>query len=297
MSTITASLVKELRQRTGAGMMECKKALVESNADLEKAIEIMRKSGQAKAVKKAGREAAEGLVVITKSSDGNTSLIMEINCETDFVAREKDFQTFANNVANLILEKKVASVEELKNTQLGVNTVEEARTELVAKIGENISIRRFSMIEAKSGQYLGTYLHGGAELARIGVVVLLEKEDEELAKDLAMHIAAMNPECVSKEEISADRIAKEKEVFLAQEKDSKKPPEIMEKIIAGKINKFCSEISLLGQTFVKDNNMSVEALLKQKQNKVLSFTKFAVGEGIERAKTDFVADVMSQVNN
>jgi len=239
---ITAAMVKELRERTGAGMMECKKALTEAGGDMEAAIEAMRKSGAAKADKKAGRVAAEGVIITRVSQDGKHVAIVEINSETDFVAKDDNFLEFANQVADLIIEKHPADLEALKALPLGDGTVEEARQALVAKIGENIQIRRFLIIDVEGGN-VGTYLHG----SRIGVVVDIAGGDEALARDIAMHIAASKPMCVSEEDVPEDVLAKEKEILVAQAQDSGKPAEIIEKMVQGRLRKFLGEITLVGQ--------------------------------------------------
>ncbi|PWK54312.1 translation elongation factor Ts [Pleionea mediterranea] len=288
---ITAALVKELRERTGAGMMECKKALVETDGDIEKAIENMRKSGQAKAAKKAGRVAAEGLIIIKTSDDAKTAAIVEVNCETDFVARDENFVGFANKVAEIALAGKISDVEALKSADYADgNTVEQARENLVAKIGENMAVRRVSIVESNEGS-LGSYSHG----VRIGVVVETKGGDEELNRDLAMHIAASKPDYLNPDAIPAEILEKEKEIFSAQALESGKPAEIVEKMIGGRIRKFAGEISLTGQAFIKDPSQTVEKLLKSKSAEVLSFVRFEVGEGIEKKEEDFAAEVMAQV--
>lgn len=283
---ITAALVKELRERTGAGMMDCKKALQEANGDIEVAIEEMRKSGAAKAAKKAGRIAAEG--VITIKQDGQDITILETNCETDFVAKDENFVTFTNNVIEAIIANNPADVDALMQASLGDQTVEAANQQLVAKIGEKITVRRFEKITA-SGQ-LGSYSHGD----RIGVVVELEGGDESLAKDIAMHIAASKPVCVSEEQVPQDVLDKEKEIFSAQAAESGKPPEIIEKMVTGRIKKYLKEITLLGQPFVKDPEQTVEKLLKAANASVTSFLRYEVGEGIEKKVDNFAEEVMSQ---
>ena len=285
---ISASQVKELRDRTGAGMMECKKALVETNGDIELAIENMRKSGQAKAAKKAGRIAAEG-IILTRTND-ECAVIVEINCETDFVSRDEGFLAFANKVADAALANKTADVEALKAVDLEGSSVEDAREALVAKIGENIQLRRVSLIAAE-GANLAAYLHGG----RIGVIVSIEGGDDEVAKDVAMHVAASNPMVVSPDEVPADVQEKEKEIFVAQARESGKPDEIIEKMIVGRMKKYLGEVSLTGQPFVKDPSTSVGDLLKGKGAVAKSFIRFEVGEGIEKKEEDFAAEVMAQV--
>jgi len=287
--SITAKLVQDLRERTGAGLMDCKRALEAVAGDIEAAIEAMRKSGQAKADKKAGRVAAEGIVLAKSSADGKCAAIVEINCETDFVARDEQFKHFADNVVNMALQAKAQSVEQLAKLSLGTQTVEEARQALVAKIGENIQIRRVACIET-SGT-VASYVHG----SRIGVLVDLVGGDAQLGKDLAMHIAANSPLVVNRNQVPADVIAKEKEIFSAQAQASGKPAAIVEKMIDGRISKFVDEISLMGQPFVKDPNTTVAKLLEQSSAKVNSFTRFAVGEGIEKQTENFVDAVMAQV--
>ena len=287
---ITAALVKELRERTGAGMMECKKALVETDGDIDKAIENMRKSGQAKAAKKAGRVAAEGIILIKTAEDKKTAAILEINCETDFVARDENFVGFANKVVDVALANKINDVEALNAAELDGATVEETRANLVAKIGENMNVRRVKIIESAEG-LLGSYRHGD----RIGVVVELKGGDEELARDIAMHVAAVKPDYIRADEIPADVMDKEKEIFTAQALESGKPAEIVEKMIGGRLNKFAAEISLMGQPFVKEPSQTVEKLLKSKQADVVSFVRFEVGEGIEKKEEDFASEVMAQV--
>ena len=287
---ITATLVKELRERTGAGMMECKKALVETNGDIEAAIEQMRKSGMAKADKKADRIAAEGTIAMARSADGKRAVLVEVNCETDFVAKGDDFKAFAEKVASRALGSGASTAEALLQTAIedGGATVEDARKALIAKIGENISVRRVSRVESTG--VVGAYLHG----TRIGVLTSLEGGNEELAKDIAMHIAASKPVCVSAAEVPAEVIEKEKEIFSAQAAESGKPADIIEKMVDGRINKFLKEITLLGQPFVKDPDQTVEKLLASKGAKVTGFQRLEVGEGIEKKAEDFVAEVMAQ---
>lgn len=286
---VTAALVKELRERTGAGMMECKKALVETGGDIELAIENMRKSGQAKAAKKAGRIAAEGVIIARASEDGKKAVMVEINSETDFVARDENFLGFANMVADVALAGELNDVASLAAaTTPGGESVEEARAALVAKIGENISVRRVHIV---TGDVLGSYIHGG----RIGVVVALQGGDQELARDIAMHVAASNPQVAKPEQVSEDLLAKEEEIFKAQALESGKPAEIVEKMIGGRMKKFVNEISLTGQPFVKDPSTSVGDLLKSKNADIQGFTRFEVGEGIEKKQEDFAAEVKAQM--
>ncbi|MBL6734703.1 MAG: elongation factor Ts [Shewanellaceae bacterium] len=283
---ITAALVKELRERTGAGMMDCKKALVETNGDVEVAIENMRKSGQAKAAKKAGRIAAEGVIIAKVAAD--KAILVEINCETDFVARDESFLAFANAVAELALAHQVTTVEALNLLELNGLTVEETRANLVAKIGENMSIRRVSL---STGSNMGTYVHG----SRIGVAVELQGGDEALAKDLAMHVAASNPQFVKPENVPADVVEKEKSIQLEIAMQSGKPAEIAEKMVTGRMSKFTGEISLTGQPFVKDPAIKVGQLLKEANADVIGFTRFEVGEGIEKKEDDFASEVAAQI--
>jgi elongation factor Ts len=291
---VTAEAVKLLRERTGAGMMECKKALVETNGDLDAAAELMRKTGLAKADKKASRVAAEGMIVIERSSDSKRAAIVEVNCETDFVAREQDFQAFAANVAKVVLAHRPADLDALSalSFENGVS-IDEARRALIAKIGENIGVRRFAVVEAPA--VVGAYLHG----MRIGALVAMKSGDDAVAKDIAMHVAAINPARVSATEVPADEVEKERSIFMEQAKgDPKtagKPQEIVDKIIEGKVRKWLSEITLLGQPFVKDDKQTVEQYLKKAGGEVLSITRYEVGAGIEKKQEDFAAEVMKQV--
>ncbi|AEG00054.1 translation elongation factor Ts [Methylomonas methanica] len=288
---ISAAMVKELRERTGSGMMECKKALVEANGDMELAIENMRKSGLAKADKKSGRIAAEGVIGVKVSADNKIAVMADVNCETDFVAKGDDFSAFVNDVVDALLSADVDSDEQLQAMVLANGqTVDETRRALIAKLGENITVRRFQkFVTAEGGQ--ACYLHG----SKIGVIVELAKDDSVLGKDIAMHIAASKPEFVSEDQVSADVIAKEKEIFSAQALESGKPAEIVEKMIGGRISKFLAEITLVGQPFIKDDSMTVGKLLSSKGNSVVRFARFEVGEGIEKKEEDFAAEVMAQV--
>ncbi|GMR07180.1 MAG: translation elongation factor Ts [Gammaproteobacteria bacterium] len=288
---ISAAQVKELRERTGAGMMECKKALVENEGDIDGAIEAMRKSGAAKADKKAGRVAAEGVVVIEKSPDGNQVAIVEINAETDFVAKQESFSQFTVDVARRVLSDNPSSLDALAVMPIteGGATIEDTRQELVGKIGENISVRRFVRLES-SGNTFGVYQHG----ARIGVIVTLQGGDDTLAKDIAMHIAAIKPICVSETDIPADVLSREREIFVAQAAESGKPENIIEKMVDGKVKKFIKEVTLLGQSFVKDSDMTVEKLLSNKGARVTDFIRMEVGEGIEKKSENFADEVMAQ---
>ncbi|RRQ24696.1 elongation factor Ts [Guyparkeria sp. SCN-R1] len=286
---ITASLVKELRERTGSGMMECKKALVETDGDIEAAIEQMRKSGLAKADKKAGRVAAEGQVAIAMSDDRKSAAMVEINSETDFVSKGDDFTGFAQSVADKILADDPADMDAVNALDVDGEKADDRRKALVAKLGENIQIRRFVRM-ATSG-VIGAYRHG----ERIGVLVELEGGSEELARDLAMHVAATKPNCVDESQVDEATVEKEREIFRAQAAESGKPPEIVEKMIDGRIRKFLAEITLVGQPFVKDPDQTVGQLLKKEGAKVVRFERMEVGEGIEKEEGDFAAEVMAQV--
>ncbi|MES9942304.1 MAG: translation elongation factor Ts [Candidatus Thiodiazotropha sp. 6PLUC2] len=289
---ITASLVKELRDRTGAGMMECKKALVESNGDVDAAIEQMRKSGQAKAAKKAGRIAAEGIIVLSFNDDKTQGAMVEVNCETDFVGKDDNFTSFAEAVAERVLaggSDDVASLMEQPLHEGEETTVNQAREALISKLGENMNVRRFARFQASSGT-LVNYRHG----VRIGVVLELEGGDEELGRDLAMHIAATNPICLSAEQMPQDLLDKEREIVTAQAKESGKPDEIVTKMVDGRMRKYLSENTLLGQAFVKDPDTSVEKLLKSKGAQIVQYKRFEVGEGIEKKQENFAEEVMAQ---
>ena len=286
--TITASMVKELRERTGAGMMECKKALVETGGDLDAAAEALRKSGQAKADKKAGRVAADGRVVV--KSAGGQAVIAEINSETDFVAKDENFIGFAEAVAATALASGVTDVAELAAQSIAAGTtIEAARTELVTKVGENISVRRVAIL--KGDGPIGHYTHG----ARIGAVIVLEGGDEALAHDIAMHIAAINPLCIDETGVPAETLERERRIFTEQAEASGKPPEIIEKMVTGRVAKFLKEVTLVGQPFVKDPDVTVAKLLKAASAKVVSFVRFEVGEGIEKKVENFAEEVMAQV--
>ncbi len=287
--SVTASMVKELRERTGAGMMECKKALVASNGDVEVAIEEMRKSGAAKAAKKSGRVAAEGVVKIVISDDGKKATIIEINSETDFAAKDAQFLAFADKIAAHAASLGTDDVEQLLASEIDGETVETVRTALVAKIGENIQIRRISQLTADQGVF-GHYIHG----VKIGVVVNVSTDNTDLAKDLAMHIAAVSPEYIAEKDVPSDVVAKEKEILIAQVADSGKPPEIIEKMIGGRLRKFLAGITLYGQPFVKNPDMSVEKLLKSEGADVVSYARMEVGEGIEKKEDNFAEEVMAQ---
>jgi elongation factor Ts len=286
---ISADTVKQLRERTGAGMMECKKALVETKGDLDAAAELMRKSGLAKADKKAARIAAEGTIAVHRA--GASAAMIEVNCETDFVARSEEFQAFAREVAKTALEHPAPSVEALVQLTVNGATLEERRRALIAKIGENIAVRRFVRISAPGS--LGDYLHG----TRIGSLVALEGGNEALARDLAMHVAAINPAFVDASAVPADVLDKEREILTEQTKGEKKPPDIIAKMVEGRLRKYLGEITLLGQPFVKDPDITVEKLLKKSGARVIEFVRYEVGAGIEKKQEDFVNEVMAQVKS
>ena len=283
---VTAALVKELRERTGAGMLDCKKALVETDGDIELAIENMRKSGQAKAAKKAGRIAAEG-VILTKVEAGRATML-ELNCETDFVARDEGFLKFGNELLEVAAANNINDIDALNDAELNGSKVSEVRDALAAKIGENISPRRVINVE---GDTLGAYVHGG----RIGVISILTGGDEELAKDVAMHVAAASPQFVKPENVPAEVVEKEKEIQIEIAIQSGKPADIAEKMVAGRMKKFTGEVSLTGQPFVKDPSISVAELLKNNSADVINFVRFEVGEGIEKKTEDFAAEVAAQM--
>lgn len=287
---ITASLVKELRERTGAGMMDCKKALVETDGDAEAAAELLRKKGQASAAKKAGRVAAEGCVKIATDADGKNVAIMEVNCETDFVAKDENFLAFADAAAALALTEQTEDLDALGNAKLpSGETLEEARNALIAKIGENIGVRRVSLLQAQ-GQ-VAQYIHG----TRIGAIVDVVGGDEALGKDVAMHVAAAAPVAVSEAEVPAEQLEKEKNFQTEQALAEGKPPEIVEKMITGRMRKYLAEITLVGQAFVKDPDVTVGKLLEQSGASVVAFVRIEVGEGIEKKAEDFAAEVEAQV--
>tara|TARA_B100000029_G_scaffold48863_1_gene44676 strand:+ start:91 stop:960 length:870 start_codon:yes stop_codon:yes gene_type:complete len=283
---ISASLVKELRERTGAGMMDCKAALNEASGDIEEAIKIMRKSGAAKAAKKAGRIAAEGIISIRQKE--NDIVMLEVNCETDFVAKDDNFLSFADAIVNVIMENDVNDIDNLLKLNLGNQTIEEATQQLVTKIGEKVTIRRFEKCSIKNE--VGIYLHG----TRIGVVVETKGGDQELAKDIAMHIAASRPLYINEDNVAKEVLDKEREIYLAQAKESGKPEEIIKKMVEGRIKKYIKEITLLGQPFVKDPDQSIDKILKSAEANVLSFIRYEVGEGIEKRSDNFAEEVMSQ---
>jgi elongation factor Ts len=285
---IKPALVKELRERTGAGMMECKKALVEANGEIDLAAELLRKAGAAKADKKASRVAAEGRVVIRSDPQSGRHVVLEVNSETDFVAKDENFRAFVERIADVVLAQRPANVEALLRSTVDGRTVEELRLELVTKVGENISVRRFDVIE--SSGTVGAYVHG----TRIGVLVDLEGGTPELARDLAMQVASLAPRYVTNDDVPKDVVDKEREIIAAQTAEEKKPPEILAKMVEGKLRKFLDEITLTGQVFVKDDKKRVRDLLAQQKAKVKGFRRYEVGEGIEKKSTDFRAEVMAQ---
>ncbi len=287
---ITAALVKELRERTGAGMMECKKALVETGGDIDAAIDAMRKSGLAKADKKSGRVAAEGVIGIRISDDSKQGVMVEINSETDFVSKGDDFKDFVNAVMQCASTNDISDIDDLQSaTMENGDSVANNRQALVAKIGENIQVRRMQKIAGDN--LVISYLHGD----RIGVMVELKDGDEALGKDIAMHIAASRPVCVKPEDVPAEVLEKEKEIFIAQARESGKPDNIIEKMIDGRMRKYLSEITLLGQAFVKEPDLTVEKLLASKGAEVVSFVRMEVGEGVEKKTENFADEVMAQV--
>jgi elongation factor Ts len=288
--SITAAMVKELRERTGSGMMECKKALVETSGDMEAAIEQMRKSGLAKADKKSGRTAAEGNITIKTADSGQQAVILEVNCETDFVSIGDDFQAFTDAVADVALSSGATSAEALLEQSFGEALVEDARKALSAKIGEKISIRRLHRIESTQGKVFH-YLHGN----RIGVIVDVAGIDEETSRGIAMHVAASNPVCVSEDQVDSALLDKERDIFSAQAEASGKPPAIIEKMVGGRIKKYLKEVTLLGQPYIKDPDLSVAELLAKANGSVFSFARFEVGEGIEKVQENFAEEVMAQV--
>lgn len=289
--TIAAATVKELRERTGAGMMECKKALMETGGDIDAAIEVMRKAGQAKAAKKAGRIAAEGVVAIELADDGKRGVVVEVNCETDFVAKDANFAAFVDSVAGQALNSDAADVGALEALTLpDGTTVTAAREALVTKIGENIQIRRLLRLDDVVGR-LYTYRHG----VRIGVVVELEGGDAELGKDIAMHIAATNPLCVSADDVPAETLDKEREIFMVQARDTGKPENVLTKIVEGRVRKYLEEVTLLGQPFVKDPDITIAKLVERAGARVVRFVRVEVGEGIDKKQENFADEVMAQV--
>jgi elongation factor Ts len=286
---VTASMVKELRERTGAGMMECKKALVETNGDLDAAMEFLRKSGLAQADKKASRIAADGQVILASNDDNTEAVLVEVNSETDFVAKDENFLAFAKAVANNALASQGTDVEALMETDSNGASLEVARQALISKIGENIQVRRITRMTSDGN--IGAYVHGG----RIGVLVELDGGDNELARDIAMHVAALNPEYLDEDAVPADVLEKEKQFLISQAADSGKPAEIIEKMVSGRMRKHLAGITLLGQPFVKDGDVTVGKLLGQNNASIRGFTRVEVGEGIEKKVDNFAEEVMQQV--
>jgi elongation factor Ts len=288
--SISAEIVKTLRERTGAGMMECKKALIETGGDLDAAAEIMRKAGLAKADKKAGRIAAEGTIATAIGADGRTAVLVEVNCETDFVARQPEFQAFAADVARASLAANATAAEALAGLSLASGaTVDETRRNLIAKIGEKIDLRRAGRLTAPDR--IGAYVHG----TRIGVLAGVKGGDDALARDIAMHVAAVNPQYVSPADVPADVVAKEREILAAQAAAEGKPAAIVEKMVEGRLRKYLAEICLTGQPFVKDPDTTVGELLARSRAEVSGFLRYEVGEGIEKKQENFAAEVMAQV--
>ena len=291
MAQITAALVKELRERTGAGMMDCKKALTAVEGDMDKAIDFLREKGLAAAAKKAGRIAAEGVVGSFVSADGKIGAIVEVNCETDFVAKTDGFKALVEKIAAHIVATKPADVEALLASELDGQTVEALVTASVAKIGEKISVRRFALYEAPEG-VVAAYIHGGG---KIGIIVELKGGNAELGKDVAMHVAAANPSYLERSQVPAAELEHEKEVLSEQAKNEGKPEKIIEKMVMGRINKYYKEVCLVDQEFVKDPDQTVGKLVKAAGAEVLAFSRFQLGEGIEKKQEDFAAEVMSQI--
>jgi len=290
--SVSASLVKELRNRTGAGMMDCKSALVDSDGDVDKAAELLRMKGAASAEKKAGRIAAEGIVCQRISDGRKKGVLVEVNCETDFVARDLSFREFVSLIADQILAQVPTTVNELSQLQTNSGeTVEEARSSLVARIGENVSIRRFKMIESEDG-HISSYVHSD----KIGVLVSMRGGTEALAHDIAMHVAASNPQAIDESQISTEILEREKAIFQSQAEGSGKPPEIVERIVVGKLKKFLEDNTLLGQSFIKDPEVIVEDLLKSEDAVVRETVRFELAEGLEKRNDDFVSEVLAQAD-
>ena len=290
MATITAAMVKELRDATGAGMMDCKKALVAADGNMQAAIDAMRKSGAAKAAKKAGRTAAEGIITVAQA--GKKVVLVEVNSETDFCAKNAEFVTFAQKVADTALANNICDVEVLKNTQLDGQTVAEGLTALVAKIGENLQLRRVALVEAKDDETIGLYVHSNK---RIGVAVVLKGGDETIAKHVAMHVCASKPDFVHPEDVSAEVVEHERQVQIEIALKSGKPQAIAEKMVEGRMKKFTGEVSLTGQPFVMNPEITVGQMLKEAKADAVSFVRYEVGEGIEKQAVDFAAEVQAQV--
>ncbi|WP_025027630.1 translation elongation factor Ts [Caldalkalibacillus mannanilyticus] len=290
---ISASMVKELREKTGAGMMDCKKALTETNGDMDKAIEFLREKGLSSAAKKADRIAAEGLTAV--SVEGNRAVLLEVNCETDFVAKNADFQSFINDLASQVLAQNPSSVDELLEQKMGEGTVKERLSGLIAKIGENMNVRRFQVVEKTDADSFGAYVHMGGRISVL--TVLVNSTNENVAKDIAMHIAAINPRFLSKDQVSAEVVAQEKEILTQQALNEGKPANIVEKMVEGRLGKFYQETVLLEQAFVKDPDITVGKLVQKEGNNasVREFFRFELGEGIEKRQDNFAEEVMAQV--
>lgn len=289
---ITASMVKELRESTGAGMMDCKKALTEANGDMAKAVDILREKGLSQAAKKAGRVAAEGAVVSYVSEDGKTGVLAEVNCETDFVGHNENFQNLAKSIAKQAAEKAPADVDALLATEMDGKTVKDVVTEAVAKIGENISVRRFVRYESTEGQVY-SYIHGGG---KIGVLVELKGGDAELGKDIAMQVAAANPSYLDRTQVPSSELEHEKEVLAAEARNEGKPEKIIEKMVIGRINKYYKEVCLVDQEFIRDGDLTIAKLLKSKNAEVVRFERFQLGEGIEKKQENFAEEIQKQIN-
>lgn len=292
MAAITASMVKELRTSTGAGMMDCKKALTEADGDMAKAVDILREKGLSQAAKKAGRIAAEGAVVSYVSEDGKVGVIVEVNCETDFVGHNEGFQTLAKSIAKQVAVAAPADVDALLASEMDGKTVKDLVTEAVAKIGENISVRRFERFESAEGQVY-SYIHGGG---KIGVLVEMKGGDAELGKDVAMQVAAANPSYLNRDQVPAAELEHEKTVLSEQARNEGKPENIIEKMVIGRINKYYKEVCLLDQEFIKDGDLTITKLLKSKGAEVARFARFQLGEGIEKKQENFVEEIQKQIN-
>ena len=289
---ITASMVKDLRTQTGAGMMDCKKALVEAEGDIAKAVDILREKGLSQAAKKASRVAAEGAVGAAVSEDGKTGTILEVNCETDFVGTNEDFRNLAASIADQILAVNPADVEALLDSEIDGKKVRDLVTEAVAKIGENISVRRFVRYESAEGKVY-SYIHGGG---KIGVLVEMIGADDELGKDIAMQVAAANPSYLDRTQVSQAEIDHEKEVLAVEARNEGKPENIIEKMVIGRINKYYKEVCLVDQEFIKDGDLTISKLLKSKNASVVRFARYQLGEGIEKKQDDLAAEVAKQLN-
>lgn len=289
---ITAAMVKDLRTKTGAGMMDCKKALVEAEGDMEKAVDILREKGLSQAAKKASRVAAEGTVVFAMSDDKKVGALLEVNCETDFVGSNEDFRSLASAIAEQIIKVNPADVEALLASDMNGKTVKEQVTEAIAKIGENISVRRFTRYESADGAVY-SYIHGGG---KIGVLVEMTGGDDELGKDVAMQVAAANPSYLNRTEVPQAELEHEKEVLAVEARNEGKPEKIIEKMVIGRINKYYKEVCLVDQEFIKDSDLTISKLLKSKGAEVLRFTRYQLGEGIEKKQDDLAAEVAKQLN-